>query len=543
MHELMASSLHRVTPLLRRHFKARLFGPHIADRVNNFQNFSDIIPRTFPHKAMSTTNPTEPETASPARPAHDDSTKEKSLSTDENKERDLGSQIPEKTQRGKRKKHSRWDWTKKLKAKKNGEPLPVPEKPKKMRSGAWRNGEEGVEKKDPHAGSFANPIMQEIFNISVPTRDLSVEEKIETLPKRKVAILLGFVGTKFSGMQINPERRTIHAELELAIYKAGLLSTHNFGYPQKYSWNTSARTDKGVHSCAQVCNIKLLLPTEDMNKVRDMINENLNEDIRVLDIKRTPKSFNSHTARDKVRYQYMLPSFVLQDRKKVQSRFADIVGAKSNERDNLKPLSEEENKALYAEFVGYRSTEENKESLATALNRYVGTNSYHSYTSGKVAGDDSAKRYIISFDITDVFIDENGMEWMTTNVVGQSFLLHQIRKMISMAIDVARGAVDKDFMEMSFSDTKINTNTAPAQGLFLDMSYFDSYNRKNKQHENLDWYSEPENPGVKRWKHFKEGKIMHQVMDEEKKEKNFIKYLFHQEGHIENKHYENNRED
>ena len=536
----MASSLPRVTALLRHHYKARAFGIRISDKVHNSQNLSPNFTPTLLYKAMSTTKPTEPNPASPVRPAQDDSTKEKVPNTDGEKDTTVGNEKSEKTQRGKRKKNNRWEWAKKLKASKKGNPSgTVQEKKKNPRSGKWRSDVEGVEDKEPHAGSFANPIMQELFNVSVPTRDLSGEEKVETpLPKRKVALLLGFVGTKFSGMQINPEKRTIHAELELAIYNAGLISTHNFGFPKKYSWNNSARTDKGVHSCAQVCNIKLLLPTEDLNEIRDTINKKLNEDICVLDIKRTPKSFNAHTARDKVRYQYMLPSFVLQSREQIKKLFAKYVGVTSKERDNMHPLSEKERKTLHSEFVGYRSTDENKEDLNTALKRYVGTNSFHSYTSGKVAGVDSAKRYIISFDIQDVFIDDNGMEWITTNVVGQSFLLHQIRKMISMAVDIARGAVDKEVMETSFSDKKININTAPAQGLFLDMSYFDSYNRRNKAHESLDWYSEPEDPAVKRWKKFKEERIIHQIVNEEKNENNFIKYLFHQEGHIENKHYD-----
>ena len=133
---------------------------------------------------------------------------------------------------------------------------------------------------------------------------------------------------------------------------------------------------------------------------------------------------------------------------------------------------------LYSNFVGYRATEENKRNFAAALQRFVGTNSFHSYTSRKEFGDDSAKRYIISFDIQETFIDDNGMEWITTNVVvAQSFLLHQMRKMIrSMAIDSGRGAVEQDVMEKTFLEQKVKINsTAPAQGLFLDMSYFDAY--------------------------------------------------------------------
>ena len=48
---------------------------------------------------------------------------------------------------------------------------------------------------------------------------------------------------------------------------------------------------------------------------------------------------------------------------------------------------------------------------------------------------------------------EGGLEWIPTQVVGQSFLLHQIRKMTSLAIDVARGCASLETIQQALSPT------------------------------------------------------------------------------------------
>jgi hypothetical protein len=111
------------------------------------------------------------------------------------------------------------------------------------------NNKKGLD--NPHAGSYANPAMRELFSVQLPddpqqgdpTADASIKRS-----KRKVAFLLGYLGTNYSGFQINESQRTLQAEFELALYRCKLLDTRNFGYPTKYGWSTSGRTDKGVHA-------------------------------------------------------------------------------------------------------------------------------------------------------------------------------------------------------------------------------------------------------------------------------------------------------
>lgn len=131
----------------------------------------------------------------------------------------------------------------------------------KKGKGKWmKDFTDGVDKRNdpPHVGSFANPAMREQFGVVIDGFDAKEESKEENKEetkegeenkpktnKRKVALFLGFLGTKYGGFQMNPEQRTIQAEVELALYRSGMMAKHNFGTPHKYSWSNSARTDKG----------------------------------------------------------------------------------------------------------------------------------------------------------------------------------------------------------------------------------------------------------------------------------------------------------
>ena len=432
--------------------------------------------------------------------------------------------------------NKRSGWQKKKRAKGN-EGGAIPD-----HKSVWTSESEIVEV-EPNGGSFANVDMRKKFGIDLPSieslghaksEDGENDEENGKIPKRKCAMLLGFLGTRYSGMQINTGQNTLQAQLELGVYKAGLLLPSNFGFPNKYGFNNSARTDKGVHSCAQVCTMKVLVPDDNLEKARERINEQLPDDIRILDMVKVPKSFNARTQRNKVRYQYMLPSFSLLDAHELRAIFDEVTGKDEclNRKGKSGSLSSEEIKGIREKLRDHRVSEESLSGLRSSLGSYQGTHYFHNYTSKLASGDASTQRFIHSFTVQDVVIDQYGIEWVKTHVVGQSFLLHQIRKMISMAIDVARGKATKEIQEESFSERYMNINVAPAQGLFLDMSYYDRFNNRPNASDPLDWHSDVQSQAVQRWKDFKDNKVQPHIMDEEEEQGNFIGYLFNQEYHI-----------
>lgn len=381
--------------------------------------------------------------------------------------------------------------------------------------------------REPHKGSFAHSALREQFGVS-----LDGCETFEKTVKRKVVLLLGFLGTKYGGFQVNEEQRTLQAEVELALFKAGMLSESNFGFPFKYSWSTSARTDKGVHACAQVCSLKVELPEsclEDLESVRQRLEGLLPSDVRVLDLQRVTRSFCAKTQRDRVRYQYVIPSFLIHSdyRGLLEEQGVPLEGRKEIARDSL---SKEEIAKLQNALKGYRSTEEQRNLLQAALKKYEKTHSFHNFTKGIKPTEATATRYIESFHVQDpVIID--GLEWIPTQVLGQSFLLHQIRKMVSMALDVARGAVPLEFLDKALSkEVIIKINLAPPQGLFLEMSYYGGYNRRkgsqNTELPDLNWTVE--GPSLDRWEAFR-STIRRHIVEEEEQEGNFVKYIYIQE--------------
>lgn len=144
-------------------------------------------------------------------------------------------------------------------------------------------------------GSYANEEQRKVLGLVDVKKNLIKYPDDAKILKKKVALLLAFIGKEYSGFQVNPGQKTLQGEIELALYRAGMLSEINFGNPFKYSWSNSARTDKGVHACAQVCSMKVEVLESDLEDsfrtARQRLQERLPGDIQILDIVRTTKNF------------------------------------------------------------------------------------------------------------------------------------------------------------------------------------------------------------------------------------------------------------
>jgi tRNA U38,U39,U40 pseudouridine synthase TruA len=197
-----------------------------------------------------------------------------------------------------------------------------------------------------------------------------------------------------------------------------------------------------------------------------------------------------------------------------------VIGPSPNQGRLAKdPLTNDELVQLRSALTKFRATPQHVEKVRDSLQLFEGTRCFHSFTNGKTADDKSITRYIIAFETQDPIILE-GMGWIPTRVVGQSLLLHQIRKMVSLAVDVASGSATRATLEHALkSEEKVHVSLAPAQGLFLDMSIFDSYNQwKHQDMEDLNWITDEMTPATQRWKDFKESVVMPHIGTEEANE-------------------------
>jgi tRNA pseudouridine(38-40) synthase len=235
---------------------------------------------------------------------------------------------------------------------------------------------------------------------------------------------------------------------------------------------------------------------QQLDAMREKVNECLPDDVRILDFERVTRTFCARTSRDKVRYQYMVPSFMLCSREDVRNAFA-VNDDNDNETTptdrKLTPMeaskivqddvSHEVMSAARAKLLQYRVSEETLQRLSDGLKLFEGTHSFHNYTRRVGANDATATRYIIKFaPLEPVLVpgcdDQPDTQWIPVQVTGQSFLLNQIRKMISAAVDLARGVASTEQITQTLSkEYRMKVNVAPAQGLFLDRSFFDLYNK------------------------------------------------------------------
>ncbi|KAJ4290015.1 tRNA pseudouridine synthase 1 [Collariella sp. IMI 366227] len=404
------------------------------------------------------------------------------------------------------------------------------------------------------------------MSIAFSKEEIAAEER---RPKKKVAVLIGYAGTGYHGIQINHKEKTIEGDIFAAFVAAGAISKANADDPKKSSLVRCARTDKGVHAAGNVLSLKLIVEDED---IVDKINQHLPEQIRIWGIQRTSNGFSCYQACDSRWYEYLMPSYSLLPpqphsflgKKLAESarekgvydehleRLDDVKGFwEEVEKNDIQPLLEKldpevraevlrkvhdnadqdlteegmptrpdaevvaktENETsadapmpdadakpskpereltaveqavreLKAAYVAakrrYRVTPARVAKLQDALNLYLGTRNYHNYTIMKSHNDPSAKRHIKSFEINPTPIQIGDTQWLSLKVHGQSFMMHQIRKMVAMAVMVVRCGAPMDTILQSYGPRRISIPKAPGLGLMLERPMFTEYNKKAK---------------------------------------------------------------
>ncbi|ELR04878.1 tRNA pseudouridine synthase 1 [Pseudogymnoascus destructans] len=483
---------------------------------------------------------------------------------------------------------------------------------------------------------------------AVPESPFSKEEIAaeERRPKRKVAVLIGYAGSGYKGMQINTTEKTIEGDLFSAFVTAGAISKANADDPKKSSLVRCARTDKGVHAAGNVISLKLIIDEEG---IVEKINAALPPQIRVWGIERTNASFSCYQTCDSRWYEYLIPthSFLpphpqsylakkLVDAATAEgklepynSRQEDVAGFwGETEEKYIKPILEkldpelrasvmaaihtedvvenpdentEEEKtssgkpgtpALKDESEGgqvkeststgstgdaitspkttddkkdlpatttaaagektgkipkpltpleaaikevkaayikakkaYRISETRRDRVQEALSAYLGTRNFHNYTIQKSFKEDSAKRVIRSFTVNPEPVYVNDTEWLSLKVHGQSFMMHQIRKMVAMVALVVRCGTPIERINESYQNHKISIPKAPGLGLLLERPVFDSYNKRaidDLQREKIDFtkYEAEINE-------FKQREIYERIYREEEKENQFHTFFHH----------------
>lgn len=188
----------------------------------------------------------------------------------------------------------------------------------------------------------------------------------------------------------------------------------------------------------------LLFPAEELDI--DALNNDLPNDIRVFGIQRVTTKFDSRFQCNARTYSYTLPS---------------VSFAHYNDQCNMRD---------------YRAPAERLQLAQSVLDTFCGQTNFHNFTVDKQHFDRSSTRNIEYIKCVEPFI-RDGVEFTRIEIKGQSFMLHQIRKMMGFSLAVIRGIIPLSLLKESLTKTKFKVATAPGLGLVLERLHFDKYNR------------------------------------------------------------------
>ncbi|KAK9758390.1 hypothetical protein RND81_01G226500 [Saponaria officinalis] len=385
------------------------------------------------------------------------------------------------------------------------------------------------------------------------TSDDDTTVKPRRYKRRKVAIFMAYCGVGYQGMQKNPGAKTIEGDLEEALFLAGAVPDDERGQHKRYDWARSARTDKGVSAVGQVISgrffvdppgfvVRLnsflspqirifgykratpsfnakkfcdrrryvyLLPVFGLDpschRDRESVMASLGSDeelvkcvecsergrkvFGVVGNKRDSTNGILSDSCDLAALEHEKGNVCVENGNGVtgEESSGNVKSEESKEEDQNEEKGEGSKVSNKCEF---KYGDEVKERLNTILKYYEGTHNFHNFTTRTKAEDPSAKRYIVSFQANTTLTIE-GIQFVKCEVVGQSFMLHQIRKMMGMAVAVIRNFAPQSIYDTAFDrDVNINVPTAPEVGLYLDECFFTSYNNKwQGTHEELSMKS------------------------------------------------------
>ncbi|ELP94232.1 tRNA pseudouridine synthase A, putative [Entamoeba invadens IP1] len=332
--------------------------------------------------------------------------------------------------------------------------------------------------------------------------DVEKATKHQKVKKTKVALIVSYVGRGYQGsMYLKNGEKTIEGDVENAIYLAGCISEDNKHDFKKVSWSRCARTDKGVSAANNIFSLKM---GTDGNFI-ERINSHLPETIRVMDCVRVRRLFDAHTRVDNRNYEYVFPSYALQ-----QLHPNDL---------NID--------------LNYKATEEDIQYFNFVIGHYIRSHNFQNYTyNTKETTPESQSniRNILSIEAT--LVQRNGLDLVVVALKGQSFMIYQIRKMVGFALMLTNMRYSKEMvdsiMETSFTLVKWRSlvPTAPPYGLFLERCNFDVYNndiQNNIQTQNLPIINSEET--IKKCEEFKEKSIWTDITNYEKENHPFAQYF------------------
>eukprot|EP00439_Symbiodinium_sp_Y106_P075253 s1357_g14.t2 len=137
------------------------------------------------------------------------------------------------------------------------------------------------------------------------------EARSSTVAHQKVALVIGFIGSRYHGLQIHYDEAvtkavTIEWLLRGALLSSGALEESKAtSLERNAEWRHSSRTDAGVHAC------RLVITARQYPWLVSQLNDLLPDDVIVFAARLVPKSFDARYSCSWREYDYVVPASAL----------------------------------------------------------------------------------------------------------------------------------------------------------------------------------------------------------------------------------------
>lgn len=232
---------------------------------------------------------------------------------------------------------------------------------------------------------------------------------------------IAYDGTQFNGYQIQPQGRTVQAELETALKNM---------HKQPVKVTASGRTDASVHAKGQVIHFDSSLNIP-VGKWEIALNRLLPEDIAVHRVEQVANSFHARFDAVGKEYRYFLR---LSQEKDPFTRFYQY---------------------HYPHPLDLCAMEE-------ASNHFIGTHDFTSFCSAKTEVQDKVRT------INEISLTKQE-DTLMIRFVGNGFLYNMIRILVGTLLEVGSGKRTPETMSelLAARDRNVAGKTAPPHGLYL----------------------------------------------------------------------------
>ena len=231
--------------------------------------------------------------------------------------------------------------------------------------------------------------------------------------------IVAYDGTNFHGFQVQNDLRCVQSEIEAALLIITKKKTKIYG---------AGRTDAGVHAYGQVFHFDfdVVMKPEFM---KNAINCRLPNDIHILKVEHVSDNFHARFGALAKTYEYLMD-------------FGEVDPLKVN----------------YRWYYKYKL---NIDLLKESSKVFIGTHDFKAITKNHKLENTVRTIYSIDFELDGSLLK--------IKFRGNGFLHNQVRIMVAMMVEVARGKITISGLEnvLKSLDRKKAPKTAPANGLYL----------------------------------------------------------------------------